>query len=189
VTATPIAVRAAEVPDRDAILELVRQAFSEHTGGEEEVDIVRATWKLGVVPDGLELVAVEDGTVVGHVLAARGDLAGREVVGVAPLAVTPARQGVGVGTALMTELIGRADTSELPLLVLLGSPDYYERFGFEPSGPLGLTYPPAGPDSPYFQVRKLTSYDPSYRGDYTYCWEAPPSPVVGASDTRSEPLQ
>jgi len=75
----------------------------------------------------------------------------------------------------MTELLRRADGAGLPLVVLLGNPDYYGRFGFEPTGPLGVTYQPVGADSPYFQARKLTAYDPSYGGDYTYCWEIPPA--------------
>jgi putative acetyltransferase len=172
-TAAALTVRTAAPGDRDAILELVRLAFSE-TGGQQEVDVVLDTWNLDVVPEGLELVAVENGAVVGYVLAATGHLDGKDVVGVAPVAVTPAHQGVGVGTALMTELVRRADAAGLPLLVLLGDPHYYGRFGFEPSGPLGLSYPPVGQNSPYFQVRRLMSYDPSYRGDYTYCWETLP---------------
>ena len=42
-----------------------------------------------------------------------------------------------------------------PLLVLLGDPAYYGRFGFEPAGPLGLSYLPVGADNPHFQARRL----------------------------------
>lgn len=72
----------------------------------------------------------------------------------------------------MTELIARAQTARLPLLVLLGSPAYYGRFGFEPSGPLAITYLVVGPDHPDFMVRRLDCYDPSYQGDFVYCGEA-----------------
>ncbi|MEW6472178.1 MAG: N-acetyltransferase [Actinomycetota bacterium] len=157
-------VRSSLAGDREAILAVVRDAFA--TGGrdgQEEVDIVEMTWSLGAGAAGLELVAVDGGQVVGHVLAAYGHLDGREVVGVAPVSVVTARQGEGIGTALMTELIRRADEAGLPLLVVLGEPAYYSRFGFEPSGPLGLSYPPAGANSPYFQVRRLTGYEPAYR--------------------------
>lgn len=167
-------IRAAVPDDREAILAVVRDAFSNGgRDGREEIDIVRDTWSLGAVPDGLELVAVEDGGVIGHVLAARGDLDGREVVGIAPLAVTPGRQGAGVGTALMTELLRRARDAALPLVVLLGHPAYYARFGFEPSGPLGIVYQPVGAGNPNFQVCRFAAYDPTYRGTFTYCWETP----------------
>jgi putative acetyltransferase len=165
-------IRTASDDDRKDILDLIRDAFSDETrDGQIEVDIAVDTWALGAVPDGLELAAVEDGVVVGHVLSGWGDLDGKEVVGVAPLAVAPARQGLGIGTALMMELLLRAEADALPLMVLLGHPAYYERFGFEPSGPLGISYRPVGADNPNFQVRRFQRYEPSYRGAFTYCWE------------------
>lgn len=165
-------IRTAEARDRDAIVELVEEAFtSDGRDGHEEVDVVVSTWELGAAPRDLELVAVDEGVIVGHVLAARGDLSGREVVAVAPLAVRVAHQGSGVGTALMTELLVRAEAAGLPLLLLLGDPRYYGRFGFEPSGPHGISYAPVGNGSPYFQVRRFSGFDRSYEGRFTYCWE------------------
>ena len=70
--------------------------------GQEEVDIVVNTWKLGAAVEGLGLVAVDGDSIVGHVLSARGDLGGREAIAVAPLAVLPSHQERGVGAALMT---------------------------------------------------------------------------------------
>jgi putative acetyltransferase len=95
-------------------------------------------------------------------------------VGVAPLSVWPDRHRQGIGTALMTELLGRAERAGTPLVVLLGSPAYYARFGFEPSGPSGISYPPVGRDDPHFQVRWLAGRDPTLRGAFRYCWELPP---------------
>jgi putative acetyltransferase len=74
----------------------------------------------------------------------------------------------------MTELLRRVETAGRPLVVLLGNPAYYGRFGFEPSGPLGITYRPVGEDNPAFQVRRFAGYDATYRGDFTYCWESKP---------------
>jgi putative acetyltransferase len=165
-------IRTPTPEERHAIVELVFAAFSSHDhDGREEVDIVTSTWKLGVSPFGLELVAVDDHVIVGHVLGAWGDLGGHQVVAVAPLAVTPSRQREGIGSALMHELVRRADAASLPLVVLLGDPRYYERFGFEPSGPLGISYPVVGEGNPHFQVRRFPSYDRKYRGAFTYCWE------------------
>lgn len=165
-------IRTATLEDRSAILELVFAAFSSHDhDGREEVDIVTSTWKSGVTPFDLELVAVEGRVAVGHVLGAWGNLGGHRVVAVAPLAVRPSRQREGIGSALMDELVRRADEAMLPLVVLLGDPRYYGRFGFEPSGPLGISYPVVGEGNPHFQVRRLPSYDPMYRGTFTYCWE------------------
>ena len=171
-----VTVRPATPADRDAILALVQAAFANGgRDGREEVDIVRATWERDAAPAGFDLVAVDDdsGDVVGHVLAAWGDLDGRPVLGIAPLAVVPGRQRSGIGSALMHDLIGRAERAHEPMLVLLGSTDYYPRFGFEPSGPLAIHYRAVGQDNPHFQVRRLPTYDPSVRGDYVYCWELP----------------
>lgn len=167
-----LAIRTADEDDHDAILDVVERAFTnpDHDGS-EEVAIVRATWRLGAGIDGLELVADEEGAVVGHVLGARADLRGGDVLAVAPVSVAPGRQGRGVGSALMAELLRRADALGWPVAVLLGDPRYYGRFGFRAAGPLGLEYRAVGRDNPHFQACPLSSYDGSQRGDVRYCWE------------------
>jgi putative acetyltransferase len=170
---TRATIRSAMSTDRGAILGVVASAFA--TGGRdgtEELDIVHATWGSPARLQDLELVATSRGSVIGHVLVAHGSLSGRPVPGVAPLAVAPEHQGRGVGSALMAEVIARADAAGFPMLVLLGSDRYYARFGFEAAAPLGIVYPPVGA-SPHFQVRRLARYDPSSRGEYSYCWELP----------------
>lgn len=165
-------IRPAEPGDGDGILELVGAAFSTpDRDAREELDIVSGTWSRDARPPGLELVATDGCMLIGHVLAAKGDLGGRAVLGIAPLSVVPQRQGQGIGTALLTELLRRTDQEGWPLVVLLGDPRYYRRFGFEPAGPFGIAYPPVGAGSPYFQVRWLTRVDPSLRGQFRYCWE------------------
>jgi putative acetyltransferase len=166
-------VRSAVPGDSESILAVVRDAFS--TGGRdghEEVEIVLDTWDLGAALPGLELVVDNEGRPVGHVLGARARLNGREVAAVAPLAVRTDRQGEGIGTALMTEVIHRAEAAGYALIALLGLPEFYSRFGFEPAGPLGIVYPAVGPDHPHFLVRRLARYDATYRGDFVYCWES-----------------
>ncbi|HVC78011.1 MAG TPA: N-acetyltransferase [Candidatus Micrarchaeaceae archaeon] len=182
-----VAIRTATPHDRDAVLAVVREAFARGgRDGQEEVDIVVSTWQLEATLKGLELVAVGGDLVIGHVLGARGDLEGREVVAVAPLAVAPSRQGRGVGSALMTELLSRADAAGYALVALLGNPMYYRRFGFEPSGPLNISYPPVGVGDPHFQVRRLSAFDPSYSGKFRYCWEMKPK-SAGSREAFYEP--
>jgi putative acetyltransferase len=159
-------VRPATETDDDHILQVVREAFR---GGDDEVRVVNDARRLGAEIADLELVATIDDIVVGHVLTSVGDLDGRSVAAVAPLAVHPDWQGRGVGSALMTELIDRADRQGWPLLALLGNPAYYGRFGFESAAALDIVYPPV--DGPAFQVRRLTAYDRTWRGTFTYAWE------------------
>jgi putative acetyltransferase len=115
----------------------------------------------------LSLVAVEGGAVVGHVLATRGRVGSVPVLGLGPLAVHPDHQRRGVGSALMHAVLGAADALDEPLVALLGSPAYYERFGFRLSDGYGIA-PPVPEWRPHFQVRTLTAYDARLRGPFTY---------------------
>jgi putative acetyltransferase len=170
-------IRTRDHGDEPAVLDVVRTAFG--TGGrsgQDEVDIVVRTWARGASVQPIDLVATDEpGDVVGHVLGAAGHLGDDELLAVAPLAVAPRSQRRGVGSALMTELIRRADEAGWPGIVLLGAPGYYKRFGFEPAGPAGIVYPPVGRENPHFQLRRLAGWRPSLRGDFTYCWEGPAS--------------
>lgn len=165
---------AARPEDEEGILAVVGAAFSDATrDAGEELDIVRSTWAATDADQLIELVADDDGTVVGHVLAAPGRIDGTPttVAGVAPVCVAPSHQQRGVGTALMESLVVAATARGWPLLVLLGDSTYYTRFGFEGAGALALTYAPAGVGSPHFQARRLDGYDARLRGAFTYCWE------------------
>jgi predicted N-acetyltransferase YhbS len=167
-----VAVRLSRDADAALILDVVEDAFSgPERDAREEIDIVRSTWAVCQPPRLLELVAHDGRNVVGHVMAAPGLLGTREVLGVAPLSVAPERQGEGIGSALMQAVIERSAAQARPLLLLLGDPGYYERFGFEAAWPLGITYPPAGRHSPNFMARRLAAYDRSLRGVFRYCWE------------------
>jgi putative acetyltransferase len=150
---------------------VTRAAFASGSrNGEEEVRIVLDTWRLDAAASGLDLVAVESHQVLGHVLGGIGQVRGREAVGIAPLSVAPGHQGRGIGSALMRELMKRAETSGWPFVVLLGDPGFYGRFGFERAADYGLTYAPVGPRSDNFLVRRLRAH-PDMAGEFRYCWE------------------
>ena len=170
-----VTIRPAQPADAAGILGVVGDAFS-YAGTRdagEELAIVRGTWSARKGGQLIELVAAEGGAVIGHLQAAPGRLDGSPsaVAGVAPVCVAPAHQGLGVGSALMGALVHAAEERHWPLLVLLGDPAYYGRFGFEPGGPLGLSYPPVGADNPHFQARRLPGYTAALRGAFGYCWE------------------
>ncbi|MBM0226538.1 MULTISPECIES: GNAT family N-acetyltransferase [Micromonospora] len=117
----------------------------------------------------LSLVATDSGgEVVGHVVCTRGTVAGAPVaLGLGPLGVLPAWQRRGVGSALMHAVLGAADALGEPLVVLLGHPEYYPRFGFRPAVELGVT--PPGPWGPrFFMARPLGAWQPTIRGEFAY---------------------
>jgi putative acetyltransferase len=165
---------AARPEDEEGIVAVVAAAFSDTTrGATEELTIVRDTWAAEEASQLIELVADGGRTVLGHALAGAGRIDGTptSVAGVAPVCVAPAHQHRGIGSALVRSMILAANARGWPLLVLLGDPAFYSRFGFEPAGALGLTYAPAGARSPHFQALRLDQYVAPQPGTFTYCWE------------------
>lgn len=170
-------IRAAARPaDERHVLAVVAEAFSDDTrDASEELDIVRGTWAACDATELVEVVADDDGTVVGHALAAPGRLGGAvtAVAGVAPVCVAPTHQGRGIGSDLVRALVREAEARGWPLLVLLGDPAFYARFGFVPATSVGLYYAAAGTGNPHFQARVLDVDAPIGRGEFGYCWERP----------------
>ncbi|TYP88426.1 GNAT family N-acetyltransferase [Blastococcus xanthinilyticus] len=110
---------------------------------------------------------VDGGGVAGHVIATRGWLEpfGTAVLGLGPLAVRPDRQGHGIGTVLVHALVAVAEAAGERLVALLGSPDYYRRFGFVPADIFGVS----APDprwARHFQARLLDG--PALQGTFRY---------------------
>jgi putative acetyltransferase len=111
----------------------VRAVLEEAFGSPLEAGIVDAL--RADCPDRLSLVAEGDGGIVGHILftpveidAAEGVLRG---YGLAPMAVRPAWQRRGIGSALIAEGTRRLRDAGVPYVIVLGHPEYYPRFGFE----------------------------------------------------------
>ena len=119
------------------------------------------------VPE-LCLVAMLDGSVVGHIAFSRARLAGGpQVLALAPMAVLPRHQRHGAGSALVTEALRRAAETHFPLVVVVGHADYYPRFGFEPAGELGIRAPFEVPSEAWMAYR-LPAYTPEARGTVVY---------------------
>lgn len=58
-----------------------------------------------------------------------------------PLAVDPAYQGLGIGGALMQAALAHAKKAAFSAIVLVGDPEYYDRFGFEAALAANLAMP------------------------------------------------
>ena len=66
-----------------------------------------------------------------------------------PVAVAPHRQRVGHGTAVVQAALDAATELGERLVVVLGAPAFYRRFGFGPATGLGLTSPWSGLGEPW----------------------------------------
>ena len=132
-----------------------------------EVDLFEALWEAGDAIPELSFTALKDVGAVGHVTASRATVATDSVVAVGPIGVLPEYQRLGIGSALMDALLTEADAADVPMIVLLGSPQYYSRFGFRPAEELGVI-PPEPSWGEALQARPLAGYTPAVVGRFQY---------------------
>lgn len=99
----------------------------------------------------IEMAAREGERVIGYVAFSRMS-APMKTVGLGPVAVLPARQRQGIGSALIWEGLASAQAQGLEAAFVLGEPAYYRRFGFDAEAASGFASPYAGP---YFMALAL----------------------------------
>ena len=166
--AAELEVRLERGSDHRQVRQVVLSAFE---ADPVVADLVEALRESSGWRPALSLVAEEDGSVVGHVMATRGwlDAPARlvEVLVLSPLSVTSARQGQGIGTRLVRQLLADA-AGTAPAIFLEGAPGYYGRFGFEAAGPAGFRRPSLRIPEPAFQVRTFPGYEPWMTGTLVY---------------------
>jgi putative acetyltransferase len=132
-----------------------------------EVGLFEALWESGDAIPELSFTALADGRMVGHVTASRATVATEPVVALGPIGVLPDHQGTGIGSDLVSALLAAADAVAVPLVVLLGAPQYYRRFGFRPARELDVI-PPESNWGDAFQARPLTAYTGAVAGQFHY---------------------
>ncbi|WP_422040182.1 GNAT family N-acetyltransferase [Roseibium sp.] len=132
-TAGGLTIREVEAKDEATVRDLVAAAFP----SDMEARLVEKLRHCGALV--LEQVAVNaDGKTVGHVAysrvtpAAIGPGQGLQVACLAPVSVWPGDQRQGVGSALITASLNRLKEIGEDLVLVLGPPSYYPRFGFDP---------------------------------------------------------
>jgi putative acetyltransferase len=134
-----VVVRPEEPADHEEVARVVATAFRSEAHA-RLVEALRASPGF-IAP--LSLVAERDGRVVGHVMITLVGLVGRDgqeqqVPSLSPLAVDPAEQRRGIGSALVRAVTAAAQERGESLVVLEGDPAYYGRFGFEAAAPHGI---------------------------------------------------
>ncbi len=118
-------VRAPKPKDFPAIHAVEAAAF----GREDEALLVEAVRAEAAAL--IELVAEEEGQIVGHILFSRMTCEPvRRMAGLAPVAVLPDAQGRGWGQVLCRAGIDELRRMGAEAVVVLGHVDYYPRFGF-----------------------------------------------------------
>lgn len=126
--AEDLEIRESVEADQPAIESLYPKAFP----AEDLVPLVRDLLDEPAVA--VSLVATIDQEIAGHVILTRCGVSATDLKAalLGPLAVTPHFQRQGVGSALMRDGLQRMQDQDVDLVCLLGDPNYYQRFGFQP---------------------------------------------------------
>ena len=126
-----------ETPDNiDSIHYVNEQAF----GQKDESMLIEKLRNRGVLA--ISLVAIQDGEIVGHIafssVVVESEDSSFEVIALGPMAVLPMYQHKGIGSQMV--LAGLEECRRLiqEVIVVLGHPDYYPRFGFVLAKPKGI---------------------------------------------------
>jgi putative acetyltransferase len=153
-----IIVRAENTEDRDersAIHSINEVAF----GSQDEADLVDRLRTEGVVL--VSLVAEIQERIVGHILFSRMSIetSGGSVpaTALAPMAVLPEHQRRGIGGRLIRHGLNLLHEQGERIVLVVGHPNYYPRFGFSSEKALSLERP--------FSSRRL-------HGDGTQSWRS-----------------
>ena len=131
-------IRAETAKDYAAIYEVNQKAF----GGEVESRLIEALRKSSQFLSELSLVAEENQKIVGHILFSPAVIdTGKEkapILALGPMAVIPEFQNQGVGSELVREGLTECKRLGYDVVVLVGHPHFYPRFGFTPARAKGL---------------------------------------------------
>jgi len=123
-----VEIRPESRDDRDAIWRVNQAAF----GGDAEANLVDALRDGGFVA--ISLVAELDREVVGHILFSPVSILTKarkmDAMSLAPMAVLPSHQRRGIGSRLVEEGLEVCRKRVHRIVVVLGHPDFYPRFGF-----------------------------------------------------------
>ena len=126
-------IRREEEKDYNSVKKTVRSAFYQK-GADDRLNEWTLVEKIrkdkGYIPE-LALVAEDNGAVIGYIMFSRCMIGENESIALAPLAVSPEKQNLGVGTLLVEKGLEEAFFLGYSSVIVLGG-EYYKRFGFEP---------------------------------------------------------
>lgn len=130
-----ITIRPETQQDHQAVESILLSAFPT----DAESKVVNAIRENGNAV--ISLVAVLDEKVIGHILfspVTTHPPTPEKGLGLAPVAVDPVHQSQGVGSKLIRAGLQICIALQYDYAVVLGSPNYYMRFGFQKANSFGL---------------------------------------------------
>lgn len=123
-----VVIRPEANQDQEAIWSVNQAAFE----GDAEANLVDALRDGGFAE--VSLVAEVDGGIVGHILFSRLSIVTKvgtvDALSLAPMAVLPSHQRQGIGSRLVEAGLAACREAGHRIVVVLGHPEFYPRFGF-----------------------------------------------------------
>ncbi len=158
-----LSIRQERAGDAAAIRALTLRAFEGHLYSEgDEADVIDGLRKDGDLL--MSLVAVDGETIVGQATYSAARLSNNEKgwIVLGPVSVEPARQGDGIGRALLEAGEAEMRARGARGITVLGDPKVYSRFGFRQHTPMQLE----GELGDYLQVKSFGAPVPAATINY-----------------------
>ena len=166
-----IEIRQESQEDYEEVYMVVKTAFemAEHSDGNEQDLVVALRNSDSFIPE-LSLVAVKDDKIVGYILFTKIKIENHEEIALAPLAVLPEYQKQGIGSMLIEQGHKIAKQLGYHYSIVLGSENYYPRFGYIPAIQYGIQAP-FDVANENFMAIKLNEVDTEIKGVVQYAKE------------------
>ena len=166
-----IEIRQESQKDYEEAYKVVKTAFetAEHSDGNEQDLVVALRNSDSFIPE-LSLVAVKEDKIIGYILFTKIKIGNHEELALAPLAVLPEYQKQGIGSMLIEQ--GHKIAKELGYhySIVLGSENYYPKFGYIPATQCGIQAPFEVPNENFMAV-KLNDTNTEIKGIVQYAKE------------------
>lgn len=152
-------IRMIQDKDLEAVKKLITDAFTQAEHGYSgEAELVEKIRKSKEYVQGLELVAA-DHDIHGYGLLSEVYLVNEKEqytgLVLAPIAVNSGLQQKGIGKLLMNELEKRAKRFDYGFISILGHPEYYVKFGYEPASEYNIYPPFEGIPDEAFMIKEI----------------------------------
>lgn len=165
-----IIIRTETKDDYNQVRDVNFQAFGNREDEAKLVDRIRLSESF--VPN-LSIIAEQNNEIIGHIMMSKAEVFDtddvHEVIVLAPIAVKPGHQKQGIGKQLILEAFKRCKELGYYIVMLIGHPTYYPKFGFKPARPFGLELKQFEVPDDVFMVCELKSNELSHvKGELKY---------------------
>ena len=164
-------IRQENIRDYEDVYNVVKTAFetAEHSDGNEHDLVVALRKSENFIPE-LSLVALKNNKIVGYILFTKVKIGQYEELALAPLGVLPEEQRQGVGSRLIEEGHRIAKKLGYHYSIVLGSEQYYTKFGYVPAIKYRIKAPFDVPDENFMAI-KLNNSPSEIKGVVEYAKE------------------